>query len=261
MLKKILILIFIGSLGANFFSIYVLDKALFYRKNLTHIEQRFPNEGLHIRNVKKISTSGFDKIAVFIGGSFVKFWFFPEDLPVKIFNQGGLEEKISTDYDKLKEKIIGSNVDYLFINSGFCEIHTAIQSGKDPEDAINHNFELFKKIVQSALNDSIIPIITTLTPVRPVFLLPYSRLFSIGSDKKNQENKALEKYNNMIRNYAFDNNLFLIDFNAAVKDKEGLLKKEFSITDGEHLDIEGYHFLDNFLRQEITRILNKQLQK
>jgi hypothetical protein len=84
MAKKIFVLIFIGSLGANFFSIYILDRALFYRKNLMQIEQSFPNKGLHIRSVKQLSDTGFDKKAVFIGGSFVKFWFFPDDLPIMI---------------------------------------------------------------------------------------------------------------------------------------------------------------------------------
>jgi len=261
MLKKILVFIFIGSLGANFFSIYILDKALFYRKNLTHIEANFPNKGLHIRSVKQLTNSGFDKTAAFIGGSFVKFWFFPDDLPIKISNQGGLEDKVIQDYGKMQNDILGSGIDYVFINSGFCEIHTAISSKRDVGEVIAKNFTLLKKIIKLAQEDNIIPVVTTLTPVRPVFLFPYSRLFSFSSDKKNRENRALNKYNAMIRKYAADNNLSLIDFHNVVKDKDGLLKKEFSITDGEHLDIEAYNYLNLFLGKEITKILDKNRQK
>ncbi len=261
MLKKILIFIFIGSLGANIFSIYVLDKALFYRKNLTHIEQSFPNKGLHLRSVKQLTNSGFDKTAVFIGGSFVKFWFFPDDLSIKISNQGGLEDTISQDYNKMKTEILDSGVDYVFINSGFCEIHNAINSTKNVDVVIDKNFALFKKIIKLAQDDNIIPVLTTLTPVRPVFLFPYSRLFSFSSVNKERENSALEKYNTMIRKYAVDNNFSLIDFHNAVKDKDGFLKKEFSITDGEHLDIEAYNYLNLFLKKEIANILAKKLEE
>jgi len=256
--KKIFVLILIGSLGANFFSIYILEKALFYRKNLTHIEKKFPNQGLHIRSVKQISDSGFDKVAAFIGGSFVKFWFFPDDLPLKISNQGGLEDKISQDYGKMQNDIIGSGTDYVFINSGFCEIHTAINSERNVDEVIDKNFAMLKKIIFLAQNDNITPVLTTLTPVRPVFLFPYSRSFSIGSVYKDRENNAIEAYNFKIKKYAVDNNLYLIDFHNAVKDKHGILKKEFSITDGEHLDIGAYNYLNSFLRKEIKKIINKK---
>ncbi len=255
MLKKIFIILFIGSLVANLFSLYILDKALFYRKNLNHIELIYPNKGVHIVSVKKFASAGFDKTAVFIGGSFVKLWFLPVDLPVRIFNDGGTEEKIRRGYEKLKDDIIGSGVDYLFINSGFCEIHTAVNAGKDVAAVVRKNFNLLKKIVETAKSDHIIPVLTTMSPVRPVFLFPYSGWFSRGlTANKKKENENLEKYNNMIRMYALKNKIFLIDFNKVLKDKNGLLKKEFSVTDGEHIDIAGYNFLNRFLRKKINEL-------
>ncbi len=255
MLKKIIIFLFVGSLTANFFSLYILDKALFYRKNLNYIEQEFPNRGFHITSVSQMSHSGFDRTGVFIGGSLVKFWFLPHDLPVKLFNYGGSEEKIRTDYEKMEKDIKGSGVDYVFINSGFCEIHTAVNSGKNIDVVIKNNFILLKKIVEAAKADNIIPVVTTLTPVRPVFLFPYSGWFSRGlSANKAEENRAIEEYNRLIREYAQQKNLFLIDFHEALKGRDGLLAKKFSLTDGEHINIAGYNYLDNFLRKKVTRL-------
>lgn len=256
MLKKILILIFIGSLGANFYSLFILDKALFYRANLRHFENLFPNQGLHIRTVKELKETQFNNTAAFIGGSFVRYWFFDDQLPIKISNQGGVEDQISEDLEKVENDILGSGVDYVFINSGFCEIRTAVITGKDVDAVIHRNFMELKKIVQLLQEDGIIPVLTTLTPVRPVFIFPYMRVLSINSNKKDVENLAYSEYNERIRQYAKQNNILLIDFHAAMKDQEGYLKKEFSITDGEHITYQGYRFLNLFFRDELGKLIN-----
>ena len=260
-MKKIFILLFIGSLGANFFSYYVLDKAFFFKKHIRHIERGFVNQGVHLRTVEELSLTRIDPTGVFIGGSFVKFWYLPQNLPVTISNQGGLEEKISTDYQKLKNTILGSGVDFLFINSGFCEIHTAANTGKDVDTVTHKNFNNLKQIIEESLADGIVPVVTTLSPVRPVFVFPYMKFLSIPSEKKIKENMAIQKYNEMIRRYASDNHIQLIDFEKALTDEDGFLKKEYSVTDGEHLDIEGYHQIGILFKDALIKILadkNKQ---
>jgi lysophospholipase L1-like esterase len=252
--KKVFILFFIGSLGANFFSLYVLDKAFFYRKHLSYQEESFPNKGLHIRTAQELKKLGVPDTAAFIGGSFVKFWHFPDDMSLRISNQGGLEDKVSQDLEKMQHDIAGSGVDYVIINSGFCEIHNAVMKKGNVEMVIDNNFSILQQIVQLAEENDIIPVLSTLTPVRPVFLFPFTRMISIPSDKKDLENQAFEKYNSLIQSFANKNKLPLIDFHSVMKDEHGQLKKEFSITDGEHIDLEGYHFLNQFLRKELTRL-------
>ena len=72
---------------------------------------------------------------------------------------------------------------------------------------------------------------------------------------------AIQKYNEMIRRYASDNHIQLIDFEKALTDEDGFLKKEYSVTDGEHLDIEGYHQIGILFKDALIKILadkNKQ---
>lgn len=254
MSKKLLVVLLIGSLGANFFSLYILDKALFYRKHLSHIENTFPNRGARLAEVQDLTGPLPEKTGVFIGGSLVKFWFLPQDLPVLISNQGGLEEKISVDYQKMKSEITGSGADYVFINSGFCEIHTAVNAEKDVDAVIDRNFEYLKKIVRSAQNDGIMPVLTTLTPVRKAFVFPYTKFLSIPSKKKQTENKAIKKYNRMIRQYAEQKSLPLIDFEKACSNEDGRLKKKYSVTDGEHLDLAGYQRLNRLLKERVSAL-------
>lgn len=255
MLKKIILFVFALSVLGNFLGVFILDKALFYHKHLSFIENSDINHGMHIPSVKELLGFREKKIAAFVGGSFVKFWQFRHDLPVRVSNQGGVEDKITDDFAKLENDIMGTGIDYLFINSGFCEIHTAINSQKDVDKVIRDNYRLLIKMVDMSKKDGITPVLTTLTPVRPVFLFPYSRLISISSKKKELENQAIEKYNNLIRTFALEDNIFLIDFHSLLKDENGILKKDFSITDGEHIDMEGYRFLEPILHSEMERLL------
>jgi lysophospholipase L1-like esterase len=255
MLKKFFVILFIGSLGANFFSLYVLDKALFFRKHIRHIEQSSVNQGVHLRTVDDLSKSGIKPSGVFIGGSLVKFWNFKNDLPLAISNQGGLEEKINTDYQKFKDNILGSGIDLLFINSGFCEIHTAVNAGKDVDAVINNNFNILKQIIEESLADGMVPVATTLLPVRPVIVFPYTKFLSIPSRKKITENKAIQEYNQMIRQYASNHHLYVIDFEKALADEHGFLKRVYSVTDGEHLDIGGYQQMDKVFAEGLMKIL------
>ncbi len=241
-------------MGANIFSLYVLDKALFYRKQLGHIEQSFFNQGVHVKTVSELSRTAIDPAGVFIGGSLIKNWFLPHDLPMAVSNQGGLEEKISVDFQKLTNDILGSGIDYLFINSGFCGIHTAINAGTDVDAVIKRNMQYMEKITDAALGDGIVPVITTLSPVRPAFVFPTLKVFSRSSQKKQRENAAIQEYNQLLRQFAADRNLVLIDFEKALQDENGFLKKQFSVTDGEHLDIAGYARLNTVFKDALAAL-------
>ncbi|MCA1786845.1 MAG: hypothetical protein LC657_12795 [Desulfobacteraceae bacterium] len=236
------------------FSLYVLDKALFYRKQLGHIEQHFFNQGVHLKTVSALARTGIEPVGVFIGGSLVRYWFLPHDLPMAVSNQGGLEEKISVDFQKLTNGILGSGIDYLFINSGFCEIHTAVNTGRDVNAVIKNNMQYMKKITDAALADGITPVITTLSPVRPAFVFPAMKWVSRPSQKKQRENAAIQEYNQLLRQYAADRNLDVIDFEKALENEEGLLQKQFSVTDGEHLDIAGYARLNSVFKDALAAL-------
>lgn len=230
---------------------------MFYRKQLGHMEQSFFNQGVRLKTVPELSRTGIDPAGVFIGGSLIKYWFLPHDLPVAISNQGGLEEKISVDYQKLMNDILGSGIDYLFINSGFCEIHTAIHAGKDATAVIQRNMQYMEKITAAALDDGILPVITTLSPVRSAFVFPTMKFFSRPSQKKEKENAAIQDYNRLLRKHASDRNIFFIDFEKVLQDEKGFLKKQFSLTDGEHLDMEGYARLNALVRDALAALDRK----
>ena len=254
LIKKIIPFLLFLSFLANIVSLYVLDKALFYRSEITALEQRFPNQGIHLTTAVQTADADLHPSGVFLGGGLVRLWYLPPDLPIALSNQSGIEEKISVNYDKLLTFVVPSKVDYLILNGGFCEIHTAVNSGKAVEPVIQRNFQYLKKIVETTKQHHIIPVLTTLTPVRSRFLFPTSGLLEIPSEKKERENASLEQYNELIRTYAADNKIALIDFHDVMKDGSGALKKEFAITDGEHINAKGYRFLNIFLKKELERV-------
>lgn len=254
-MNKIVYLILCISVAANVASLYVLDKALFYRSEIITLEQNFPNQGIHVTTEQQMKDADLHPSGVFLGGGLVRLWYLPPDLPVILSNQSSIEEKISTNYEKMKAFVVSSKADYVFLNGGFCEIHTAVNAGRDVETVIKSNFEYLKNIVAMALQNNITPVLTTLTPVRPRFIFPTTGLLEIASVKKEQENEALEIFNGLIRKYASDNNINLIDFHTVMKDENGELKKEYSITDGEHLNARGYQFLNRFLKEQVEIIV------
>ena len=253
----VIILLFISILG-NFIGLYVLDKALYYWDFIRYVEREYPNEGLHLRNSGEIRSANVDKLGVFIGGSLVRYWFLPDEFPMHIVIKGGIEEKISTTYERFGDTVIKAGTDYVLINAGFCEIHTAVHSGRDAMPVIEKNFEYAKKIVAQSRANKIVPILTTLTPVRPRFLFPRMRRLDYSARHKREENEALEAFNDLLRNLSKEEGIALIDFHRAFSDEKGELIRRYAVTDGEHLNYEGYIFLSQFLKEELEKILNHE---
>lgn len=245
------------SIIGNIVSVYVFDKALHYRQVIQQFEERNINEGLHLADSDEIRSAGVENLGAFVGGSLVKYWLVPRDFPFHIVNKGGIEEKISSTYERLDDTVVKTGAKWVLINTGFCEIHTAIHSDKDLMPVVvEQNFEYMKKIVSYLKKHDIKPIITTLTPVRPVHLLPYSQRIEIPFGKKAAENEAFVQYNNLLQSLAPEQNIPVIDLHKAMSDKDGKLIKKYSLTDGEHLNHQGYEHLSGILANELQAILN-----
>jgi lysophospholipase L1-like esterase len=258
MIKK---LIYYGLLGAvivsgivNLLLMVVVDRAFHYRDSIGHLENSFFNEGIRLVDKKQIRATDISPLGAFVGGGLVRYWFLPADFPFRIANWGGVEEKCQTTLKRFDDTVISSGSDFVLINAGFCDIVTAVRFDRSVSDTISSNIEYLEQMVEIADDHNIIPVLTTLTPVRPRFLLSHLKALDYSWAHKASENKAIQKYNKRIRELSRKTTTPLIDFHGALSDEDGLLRQEYAISDGEHLTYSGYGYLNGFLKSELLRI-------
>jgi lysophospholipase L1-like esterase len=170
-------------------------------------------------------------------------------------NYGGIEESTVDTSAKLKMFAAELKPEFVVINAGFCQIRTTVHNKQDVAQAIDsimHNLHL---MADEAKSRGIIPILSTLPPVRPVYLLPYSGLIGLPSREKPILNEAIQNINAKVKQLARERNLPFVDFHKALADETGLLRKEYSLSDGEHLNWEGYRAMSDFFVRELTPII------
>lgn len=237
----------------NLLGIYILDKLLYYRDYVRFIEGQSENStGLRIYKETQIRKFKGD-ISVFIGGSLVKLWMFPSDLPLPVVNKGKLEDPSSDTFARFSKDVITLKPKMVLINVGVCDIHTNISKGNSIGPVVEQVFSNIEKMVEAAQDAGIQPILTTLPPVRPRFLFAHFRLFQYSSKRKSEENWGITLLNEKVRALSNKKSVFLIDFYEALKDSKGQLKKEFSLPDGEHLHHLGYLHLNKLLKQQLEK--------
>jgi len=257
MKTKILILILAVSLAGNVIALFFADKMLHYREFVRYIDTSFPNEGVRLADSAAVRSANIENLGVFIGGNLPRYWFFPSDFPYFIANRSGVEETITDTLKRFDETVISAGADFVIVNAGFCNIVTAVRQGRDPASVIEKNFGVIRQITDLARQNSIVPILSSLPPVRPRFLLPHLKMVDYSAKYKHGENRAIAQFNTLLQKYCEENHLFFIDFHKALSDDKGELIREYSITDGEHLNHKGYVYLSGFLRSELDRIFKK----
>jgi lysophospholipase L1-like esterase len=262
-MKKVLwilgVLLFISILG-NLAGLWLLDKGLHYRDHLRRIEESFPNEGLHLRSSDEIRKAGIENLGVFVGGGLPRYWFFPKDFPYHISNRSMEEEPIATTLERFNETVIRSGAKFVVINAGFCDIHTAIHQGKPIEPVLDRVMVTLGKMADRAKEHGILPILTTLTPVRPRFLLPHTRWLPYSAKFKVPENAAYQELNRRLHAYCQKEGVPLIDIFHALVAEDGELNPVYSLPDGEHIHPEGYLHLSRFMESELKRIFAARSQ-
>ncbi len=255
--KKILSVLLI-SIGCNLISLFVFDKMLHYREFVRYIDTSFPNEGVRLADSAAVRSANIENLGVFVGGNLPRYWFFPSDFPYHIANRSGVEETMMDTLKRFEETVIRAGADFVIINAGFCNLVTAVRQGRAPEPVIEENFRIIKEIAEVARQNSIVPILSSLPPVRPRFLLPHLKMLAYSAKHKAEENKAIVQFNTLVQKYSEENHLSFIDFHKALSDEKGELIKKYSITDGEHLNYEGYVYLSSFLRSKLDRIFKEK---
>lgn len=258
--RLILYLIPFISLLGNLFGFYLLDKTLHYRETNRFFEESFPNEGLHLVTAQDLTSANIDRLGIFVGGGLPRYWFIPNDFPFKIANRSGPEESISTTWSRFDETVIRSDADFVLINAGFCDIYNAIHDERDVVEVLDKTLDFTIKMAAKAKAHQILPILTTLTPVRGRFLLPHLKWFTYSTKHKTAENAAFREMNRRLLELSRTEGVPLIDFHKALCDEEGLLDLAYSLQDGEHLSLEGYHRLTDLLEEELERIFSSGSQ-
>ncbi|MBU0754026.1 MAG: hypothetical protein KJ645_02735 [Planctomycetes bacterium] len=248
------------SVAGHLVGLVLLDKAMHYREKIRWIEEAFPNEGLRLLDPREINAVNLDRIGVFVGGGLPRHWFFPNDFPFRIANKSGMEESIATTLKRFDETVIQAGADFVLINAGFCDIYNAIQDDRDVLTVLEKNLDTTRRMVLQAKDHGILPIVTTLTPVRNRFLLPHLRALDYSSKNKAAENAAFREMNRRLLALSTGEKIPLIDFHKALCDEEGVLAHAYSLPDGEHIHLDGYRHLTGFLQQELERIFAARAQ-
>jgi len=245
-------MILIGSFLGNLLFLGGLDRTLFYRNKIAVADAAFYNQGLRTSRYDLIRSANLENLGVVLGGNLVRYWYLPADISVPLVNFGGIEEKIEATYSRLREVARELSPRFVVINAGFCQIHTAINAGRDVPAAIDNNLKILKQMIATARENQIVPVLSSLPPVRSTYLLAHTGWFEFSSDKKNIENRSIAKYNAEIKKIANDNDLPFIDIHTLLSDAQGEMKKEYALTDGEHLSQQGYRVLNKFLQQQLV---------
>ncbi|MEZ4526973.1 MAG: hypothetical protein R2941_13740 [Desulfobacterales bacterium] len=160
------------SIGCNVISLFIFDKMLHYREVVRYIDASFPNEGVRLVSSADLHSANIENLGVFVGGNLPRYWFFPADFPYHIANRSGVEETMTDTLKRFEETVIRAGADFVIINAGFCNLVTAVRQGRAPEPVIEENFRIIKEIAEIARQNNIVPILSTLPPVRPVFCFP-----------------------------------------------------------------------------------------
>ncbi|MFH1998435.1 MAG: hypothetical protein ABIK28_02090 [Planctomycetota bacterium] len=253
----ILALVLILSLAGNMAALVLLDKALHYREYVKQFESTFPNQGIRLVTGNDLRKAGLKDLGVFIGGGLPRHWSLPADFPYPLANLSGAEESIATTWKRFDETVIASNASFVLINAGFCDIYVAIQQRMDVQTVLDKNMELTQKMVAKAKAHGVLPILSTLTPVRSRFLLPHTRWLDYSSKNKATENTAFRMYNQKLADYCRAEGVALIDFHKALCNEDDELSRAFALPDGEHIHLAGYLHLTPFLASELKRILSE----
>ena len=238
----------------NLMSVFVLDRVIHYRDHIRHVEKIFPNQGLQIVSSDLINSLDGPPIGAFVGGGLVRYWLLPSDFPYLIANWGGIEEKCTTTLKRFDNTVIASGSDFVIINAGFCGIVTAVRSGGSVPNTLQSNILCLEKMVETAKANNVFPILSTLTPVRPRFIFSHLKMGDYSWAHKSSENKAIDQFNELIQKLSQEKDIPFIDFHEALSDPKGQLNRRYAISDGEHLNHDGYAFLTQFLQKELIRI-------
>jgi lysophospholipase L1-like esterase len=236
----------------------VSDRALDYRDALRHAEHSFLNEGLHLTSNDAIRSADLHPLGVFIGGSLVRYWFLPADLPLAVVNRGGLEESIGVTRKRFPETVVAPGADVVLVNAGFCDLHNGVRSAEGGEAAVRRVFAGLQEIVGLARAHGVRPVLSTLTPVRPSLLLRALPWLDLPDGAKERESAAIRLLNDRLRVYARQEGILLLDFFSAVVDDKGELRRSFSARDGEHLNAAGYQALNDVARRALSSMSGRR---
>jgi lysophospholipase L1-like esterase len=250
-----LILLIFSFLG-NLISIVLLDRTIHYRDTIRFVERIFPNKGLHLVRTHLIKQVDGPPLISLVGGSLIRYWLLPPDFPFLIANWGAIEENCQATLDRFDRTVVDTGAELVLINAGYCNLVTAVRTGEFGPHVLTSNLRCLEEMVETAQAQQVIPILSTLTPVRPRFLFPHLKIGDYSWAHKAAENRAINQYNLMIQDLSREKNIPLIDFHAALSDTDGELIRRYAISDGEHLNPEGYQHLTRFLKKELTRIIS-----
>jgi lysophospholipase L1-like esterase len=249
-----LVLLLIVVIGSGGMGLILLDKLLHYREYIRFLEDSFANQGLRLATPEAIAAAHVDPMGVLVGGSLPRLWFLPPDLPYPVANLAGLEEPVETTLARFDETAIATGARFAVVNAGFCDLFTAIRQGRDVDPVLDRIVAAMQAMLQKARSHGVRLVLTTLSPVRSRFLFPYLRFLDYSSRHKKEENAAYRELNRRIRALCERERVPLIDFYSVLADPDGRLVRDFSLPDGEHLNLNGYQRLGAFFSSELKRI-------
>ena len=116
-----------------------------------------------------------------------------------------------------------------------------------PGDFITYT-ELMKKWAKRIRNANIEVVLATVVPVTPE-----------RNEKRKGQMESIREFNDWIREYAKEENIALLDLEAALRrDETGrFLREDLTSGDGLHLNTKAYDILDTLLRETLLRYSNR----
>ncbi|MCK9536304.1 MAG: GDSL-type esterase/lipase family protein [Bacilli bacterium] len=197
-------------------------------------------------NEKIIQYRDFNQIAkkngtVFVGDSLTEFYHVHEFFHSHhIYNRG-----IASDTTRGVLARLNSNVISLMPKMIFLQIGTNDFNKPHAVDYITNNIKLIIEKIKAELPETKIYLIS-LYPINPKIKF----LGRISTYPR--KNKKIDHVNNLLKDYAENNDITYIDINGELKDEKGNLRAEYTM-DGLHITYSGYQLITNILKKHLDK--------
>jgi lysophospholipase L1-like esterase len=213
--------VLVASLIGNLLIVYVAYKALDYRSHVNYFLDRYLYEasGFSGRSIyaednnrlRGLENSG--KRVVFLGSQIAQGW----NLPKYFGHWESVNRGISG--QRIGGYLLRFRPDVIELGPKAVVIEVSSYNFR-PENTIREIEDYIMSLTELAKIHRIVPILTTVVPVR--------RDFDAGLEVPYEVQDSLKQYNAWLKEYCGGNDLKLVDFFGALSDQDGYLRPEYS---------------------------------
>ena len=192
---------------------------------------------------------------VILGASYASGWETPDLAGKQVVNKGIDGQQSFEMLERFDRDVIALSPSAVILWGFINDIH---RSQGSMDETLRRARESYVRMIDLAKAQGIEPIVATEVSIRPVAGLKETLMDWVGSmlgktSYQDQINKHVAATNAWLVDYARQQNLLVLDFNATLRDDSGRRRPEFAKPDGSHIPAAGYAALTAYSRPLLAR--------